>query len=130
MQRYNTLAGSRHLTSRDESGCNILHLVCNDQRQAPLIKETLELIQVLPVEMLDEQPHDGQLAGMTPLHIVSGGRDVSNRRHEVIEALWLRGVSMETRDRHNRTPLLVCAGAGYLRVIRKSSWMPVPGYVP
>ena len=113
MQRYNTLAGCRHLTSRDESGCNILHLVCNSQREAPLVKETLELIQVLPVEMLDEQPHDGQLAGMAPLHIVSGGRDVSNRRHDVIEALWARGVSIETRDLNNRTPLLVCAGAGY-----------------
>ena len=98
---------------RDENGSNILHHMCFDTRNEDIVDATMQVVLWLPVEMLDEMPHSGQLAGMTPLHIACGGRDIAGRRAEVIEALCNAGANKEARDKHSRTPLLVCGGAGF-----------------
>ena len=87
--------------------------MCADTRTEDIVDATLQVVRWLPVEMLDETPHSGQLAGMTPLHIVCGGRDTAGRRHEVIEALCKAGANKEAVDYHSRTPLLVCGGVAY-----------------
>ena len=97
----------------DSNGCNALHFVCNAQRTEPLIDMTLQMIGLLPVAALNQQPLDGQLRGQTPLHIVSGGRDMEDGRHLVIAALVKAKADIEARDLNGRTPLLVAAGAAY-----------------
>ena len=87
--------------------------MCFDTRTDDIVDATKQVVQWLPVEMLNETPHSGQLAGMTPLHIVCGGRDIGDRRAEVIEALCNAGANKEARDKHSRTPLLVCGGVGF-----------------
>ena len=51
--------------------------------------------------------------GQTVLHMVCGGRDVEDRRHEVIRCLVENQADMECTDVNMRTPLHVCAGSGY-----------------
>jgi hypothetical protein len=74
---------------------------------------TLQMIGLLPVVALNQTPLDGQLRGLTALHIVSGGRDIEDRRHLVIAALVNAKADIEARDLNGRTPLLVAAGAAY-----------------
>ena len=97
----------------DSNGCNALHFVCNAQRAEPLIGMTVRMIQLLPVAALNQKPLDGQLRGQTPLHIVSGGKDIEDGRHLVIAALVEAKADIEARDLNGRTPLLVAAGAAY-----------------
>ena len=88
-------------------------MLCNAQRSRPLIDMTLHVIGLLPQAALNQKPLDGQLRGQTPLHIVSGGRDIEDARHRVIAKLVNCKADMEARDLNGRTPLLVAAGAAY-----------------
>ena len=97
----------------DSNGCNALQFACNAQRTEPIIGMTLQMIGLLPVVALNQTPLDGQLRGLTALHIVSGGRDIEDRRHLVIAALVNAKANIEARDLNGRTPLLVAAGAAY-----------------
>ena len=101
------------LASVNVNGCNALHFVCNAQRLLPRIEMTLRLIDLLPEVALNQKPLDGQLRGQTPLHIVSGGRDVEDGRHRVIAKLVNAKADIEARDLNGRTPLLVTGGAAY-----------------
>ena len=103
----------RHLAGVDNNGYNVLHFICNEQRTHPYIGMTLRILDLIPPVACSQAPTDGQLRGQTPLHIVCGGRDVEDRRHEVIAKLVEKRADIEARDLNDRTPLLVTAGGAY-----------------
>ena len=95
----------------DSNGYNALTVICQEHVKRPCIDLTLRLIPCLPSGSVNQKPSGGQLRGQAPLHIVSSGKDVEDRRHEVIAALIEAKADMEDRELNGRTPLLPAAGA-------------------
>jgi hypothetical protein len=110
--------GITSITDLTEDGSNAIIVLCQEQRADHLINDTLRAISELPAELVHATAFAGRLMGMTPLHIVSGGRDTEDRRTEVMKALVLKGAHMEARDQANRTPLICAFQAGYVNGVK------------
>ena len=94
-------------------GTTVLHLLVNEGRKYDTIEMCIEAIRILPMPYIDAMPPEGQLRGLTPLMIASGGRDFANGREYIIRELVGRGADMELRNLHGQTPFLICGGSAY-----------------
>ena len=103
----------------------MLHLLIQGMNRDRIGTHVQDFAKICPLSMLNEKPFDGQLRGLTPLHLVCSGMDKAEQiRPEVLDVLLARKADIEAVDDvDGRTHFLLAGGSGFkAAAFRLAAW--------
>ena len=76
------------------------------------------LLDVMPVEVVDQVTGGGTPMGWSALSLVCNGRDPHNERTDIARLLVAKGADVEVRNAYGATPLITACAVGFFSVVR------------
>ena len=76
------------------------------------------LLRVMPVEVVDQVTGGGTPEGWSALSLVCNARDPHNERTDIARMLVAKRATLEVRNAHGATPLIIACAAGFSSVVR------------
>ena len=105
--------------SIDEKGWTLLHhAVVQSQHRRGMLEVVRGLLEVMPVEVVDQRSGGGTPGGWSALSLVCTARDPHNERTDIARLLVAKRADLEVRNAHGATPLITACAVGFFSVAR------------
>ena len=103
----------------DAMGWTLVHHCCaTSQHQRGMPEVLRSLLDVCPIELVDQRTGGGTPSGWSALSLVCNARDAANNRVEMVEMLLKKRADMEVTDPRGGTPLMHACACGFWSVVR------------
>ena len=105
--------------SVDSNGWTLLHHAAADSQHRRCMLEVVRgLLEVMPVEVVDQRTGGGTPMGWSALSLVCNARDPHNERTDIAQLLVAKGADLEVRNAHGATPLIAACAVGFFSVVQ------------
>ena len=105
--------------SVDACGWTLLHhAVVASQHRRRMLEVVRGLLEVMPVEVLDQRTGGSTPAGWSALSLVCNASDPCNEREDIARLLLEKGAGLEVRNAYGATPLITACAVGFFSVVR------------
>ena len=105
--------------SVDATGWTLLHhAVVASQHRRRMLEVVRGLLEVMPVEVLDQRTGGSTPAGWSALSLVCNASDPYNERTDIARLLLEKGAGLEVRNAYGATPLITACAVGFFSVVR------------
>ena len=105
--------------SVDSCGWTLLHhAVVQSQHRRGMLEVVRGLLEVMPVEVVDQRTGGGTPMRWSALSFVCNARDPHNERTEIARLLVEKRANLEVRNASGATPLITACAAGFSSVVK------------
>ena len=103
----------------DNNGWSLLHhAAVQSQHGRGMIEVFRDLLEVVPVEVVDQRTGGGTPTGWSALSLVCNARDSANERADIARLLVEKRADLEVRNASGATPLVSACAVGFWSVVR------------
>ena len=105
--------------SIDEKGWTLLHhAVVQSQHRRGMLKVVRGLLEVMPINLVNQKTTGGTPSGWAALSLVCNARDHANVRKDIACMLVENGAELEVRNANGATPLMNACACGNRSLVR------------
>ena len=105
--------------SVDACGWTLLHhATVLSQHRRGMVEVVRGLLEVMPVEVVDQRTGGSTPAGWSALSLVCNARDVANVRAQIAQLLVDKRADVNVRNPHGATPLIAACACGNWSAVR------------
>ena len=103
----------------DSKGWTLLHDAASESQHKRRMLEVIRgLLQVMPIDLVNQTTNGGTPLGWAALSLVSNARDPHSERTEIVRMLVEKRANLEVRNAFGATPLFTACQVGCLDVVR------------
>ena len=105
--------------SAESNGWTLLHHAASESQHSRAMFDVIRgLLQVMPIDLVNQTTNGGTPLGWAALSLVSNARGAANVRAEIARLLVEKRADLEVRNPHGAAPLMNACACGNLSCVR------------